>query len=225
MQQELLLPEDIEDKRQLIIVLEQAPLEIATIRQQIVLLNADEHKNYINQTLNKDYSLYRPDILHHCLLSLMDSPLNKAGKLKIYVHTAQNVILDISPKLKVPRTYESYAALFAQALHKLRVRAVESSETLIKVIKNPITDHLPSEALKIGTSTQAKLIDVKQFIKQPNLNQNKPIVYVIGAVSKGNPGMEAQYIDECICISQYSLSAGYCLQRISNAYEELWGIK
>lgn len=46
-------------------------------------------------------------------------------------------------------------------MHKLRVRAVESSETLIKVIKNPITDHLPSEALKIGTSTQAKLIDIK----------------------------------------------------------------
>lgn len=142
-------------------VLEQAPLETASIKQRIVLLNSDEHKNYINQTLHKDYSSYRPDIVHHCLLSLLDSPLNKAGKLKIYIHTALNVILDINPKLKVPRTYESFAALFAQALHKLRVRAVESSETLIKVIKNPITNHLPSEALKIGTSTQAKLLDIR----------------------------------------------------------------
>lgn len=34
---------------------------------------------------------------------------------------------------------------------------------------------------------------------------------VIGAVSKGNPGMECTYIDECIAISSYPLSAGYCL--------------
>ena len=38
-------------------------------------------------------------------------------------------------------------------------------------------------------------------ISQPKINQNKPIVFVIGAVSKGNPGMEAQYVDESICIS------------------------
>lgn len=91
--------------------------------------------------------------MHHCLLSLLDSPLNKAGLLKIYIHTKLNVILDINPKLKVPRTYDTFAALMAQALTKLRVRANESSETLIKIIKNPITDHLPAEAIKIGTST------------------------------------------------------------------------
>ena len=32
-------------------------------------------------------------------------------------------------------------------------------------------------------------------------NYKKPIVFVVGAVSVGNPAMEAEYIDECICIS------------------------
>lgn len=46
-----------------------------------VLLNSDEHKGFISGKLNRDFSLYRPDVVHHALLSLMDSPLNKAGFL------------------------------------------------------------------------------------------------------------------------------------------------
>lgn len=48
---------------------------------------------------------------------------------------------------------------------------------------------------------------------------------MVGAVAKGNPGMEAVYIDECICISKHSLSAGYCLQKIANAFEATWNVK
>jgi len=63
-------------------------LEAASINKKNVLLNSDEHRNYISKKLKKDYSDYRPDILHSCLLTLMDSPLNKAGFLNVYVHTA-----------------------------------------------------------------------------------------------------------------------------------------
>jgi rRNA small subunit pseudouridine methyltransferase Nep1 len=37
--------------------------------------------------------------------------------------------------------------------------------------------------------------------------------------------MEAEYIDDCICISKYSLSAGYCLNKITNCFEDLWEVK
>jgi rRNA small subunit pseudouridine methyltransferase Nep1 len=76
------------DKKKLYIILEQAPIEAATINKHNVLLNSDEHKTYIIKKLKKDFSDYRPDILHSCLLALMDSPLNKAGYLNVYVHTA-----------------------------------------------------------------------------------------------------------------------------------------
>lgn len=41
---------------------------------------------------------------------------------------------------------------------------METSDTLIKVIKNPITDHLPAEALKVGTSTKAKLVEMREYV-------------------------------------------------------------
>ena len=84
---DFLTKEDIEDKRKVIIILEKCPLETAKVGNEIVLLNSDDHKNYISKKLKKDFSLYRPDIIHHSLLSLMDSPLNKAGFLQIYIHT------------------------------------------------------------------------------------------------------------------------------------------
>jgi len=54
--------------------------------------------------------------------------------------------------------------------------------------------------------------------------RKKPIVFVIGAVSVGNPAMEADYIDECICMSKYSLSAAACCSMVCDAFEDLWGI-
>ena len=50
----------------------------------------------------------------------------------------------------------------------------------LKVIKNPVTDHLPTGALKIGTSFHSDdLVDVKSFAK------DGPVVFVVGAMAHG----------------------------------------
>lgn len=51
---------------------------------------------------------------------------------------------------------------------------------LLQVIKNPITDHLPTGCRKIGTSYHADLcVDLNQFAT------NQPIVFVVGAMAHG----------------------------------------
>jgi len=44
--------------------LEQAPLKIATVGKEIVLLNSEDHQQYIKTKLNKDPFFFRPDVLH-----------------------------------------------------------------------------------------------------------------------------------------------------------------
>jgi len=39
--------------------------------------------------------------------------------------------------------------VMAQILDQLKVRAVNCSKTLLKIIKNPITDHIPADCLKV----------------------------------------------------------------------------
>ena len=50
-------------------------------------------------------------------------------------------------------------SLVVQLLHNLRVRAADSNETLLKVIKNPVMDHLPTGCTVVGLEVDAECID------------------------------------------------------------------
>jgi rRNA small subunit pseudouridine methyltransferase Nep1 len=93
----------------------------------------------------------------------------------------------------------------------------------MKVIKNPLSDHLDPECLKIGTSTKARLVNINEFVKE--LSPNKPILFSVGAVSHGNPGMENDYVTDSICISKFSLSASVALSKLCNAFENHWNVE
>jgi rRNA small subunit pseudouridine methyltransferase Nep1 len=61
----------------------------------------DDHDQYITKTLKKDAAKYRPDIIHRCLLAVYDSPLAKAMKVMVYIHTTEGQVIEISPEMRV----------------------------------------------------------------------------------------------------------------------------
>ena len=138
----------------------------------------------------------------------MDSPLNKAGKLQVLIRTDKNVLIEVNPHMRVPRTYKRFAGLFAQLLTKFKIKAEGSQTVLMKVVKNTFDKVLPIGIRKLGTSSKAKLVDLQEYVDNlEEMDSDKPVAFVIGAVSVGNPAMEIEGIDDCICISSYSLSA------------------
>lgn len=195
------------------------------------LLNSDDHAQYITK-MKKTPADYRPDIAHYTLLTLLDSPLNKAGLLKVYLHTSKNVLVDISSHIRIPRTFKRFAGLMVQLLHTRKIKSSENNESLMKVIKNPVTDHLPAGCIKIGLSVEGDLVNIHEFIRKPELNlvsddpnvEPKVPVFVLGACAHGHPGKEADYKDMCISVSNYHMSAAMCAARITGAFEEMWGI-
>ena len=50
-----------------------------------------------------------------CLMMLHDSPLNRAGLLQVYVHTQKNVLIEINPQTRIPRTFERFAGLMGRS--------------------------------------------------------------------------------------------------------------
>ena len=64
-----------------IFVLEKATLETAKVGKGYQILNCDDHANFLRRH-GKDPANYRPDIVHQELLAILDSPLNKAGRVK-----------------------------------------------------------------------------------------------------------------------------------------------
>jgi rRNA small subunit pseudouridine methyltransferase Nep1 len=163
------------------------------------------------------------DVNHsQCLLTLLDSPINKAGKLQIYIHTARGVLIEVSPTVRIPRTFKRFAGLMVQLLHRLSIRSVNSQEKLLKVIPNPISDHLPPNCRKITLSFDAPLVRVREYVEK--LNDKESICVFVGAMAKGTDNFADEYVDEKIAISNYSLSASVACSKFCHAAEDVWGI-
>lgn len=185
------------------------------------LLNCDRHKQHIIKR-GLDPSQCRPDILHQCLLMLFDSPLNRASLLQVYVHTAKGVLIEINPQTRIPRTFDRFCGLMVQLLHKLSIRAADTSQKLLKVIKNPIGDHLPVGCAKFTASFHAEngVRNVSAFALEQA--SDAPVVVVIGAMAKGS--VDCDYTDKTVSISNYPLSAAITCSKFCTAFEDKWNV-
>ncbi|MEW5319534.1 MAG: hypothetical protein WDW38_010679 [Sanguina aurantia] len=202
-------------------VIDEAQLEVAQVGKSYQLLNSDDHATYLKKH-KKDPSLFRPDICHQALLAILDSPLNKAGKLKgLYIRTHKNVLITVNPKVRIPRTFKRFCGLMVQLLQKLSIRATNGPDRLLKVVKGPVTKYLPLQCKRLGFSFAAtKRVPMHKFVAE--LADEVPVVFVVGGFAHGK--IEASWVDEEISISEYPLSAAYCINRITNAFEMKWGI-
>lgn len=115
-----LLLTQISNKKKVVVVLTNASLETIKTKHGIELVTGDTHAIHLKK-INKNPADYRPDIVHQALLQLLDSPLNKAGHLEVFVQTNQNVLIQISPHVRLPRTFKRFAGLMVQLLYKLKV--------------------------------------------------------------------------------------------------------
>ena len=206
--------------RRVFVVLEEANLEVIKTNRGFQLLNCDDHLG-LHRRLKKDPRDSRPDILHQMLLMLLDSPLNKRGLLQIYIRTKKNVVIEVSPHIRIPRTFKRFAGLMVQLMHKLKIRAADGPKTLLKIVKSPVTRHLPTNCRVIGTSVAGTLVDAHDFVK--TLPQNDPLVFIFGAVAHGNAGAPS-YAEETVALSEHPLSGAYALGRLLNAFERCWAI-
>jgi len=209
------------DVRRLIVILEDAQLETGKVGAEHELLSSDKHATFLRK-MGRDPADYRPDITHQCLLMLMDSPLNRAGMLRVFVHTARNVLIEISPQTRIPRTYDRFAGLMVQLLHKLCIRAADSSQKLLSVIRNPVSDHLPPGCVKLCTSFNSERISTIHDIVPPKAERARPIVLVVGAIARGQ--INVNYTEGTLKISNYPLSAALTCAKLCHCFEEDWGI-
>lgn len=91
------------------------------------------------------------------------------------------------------------------------------------MIKNPVTEYLPLGVNIVGTSKLAPLVNINDWVKTKGV-EKKPLVFVIGAVSVGNPGMENELAKENISISKHGLSAACVCGKVCTAFEKLWKV-
>ncbi|KAK7056631.1 18S rRNA pseudouridine methyltransferase [Paramarasmius palmivorus] len=220
--------------RRLFVVLENACLEAYRVsgsskagrkgkegEVKYTLLNCDDHQGILAKT-GRDIADARPDITHQCLLTLLDSPLNKAGLLQVYIHTAKGVLIEVNPHVRIPRTFKRFSGLMVQLLHKLSIRGVNGPEKLLKVVKNPVTDHFPPNTHKITLSGDSPVRRLSTYL--PTIPETHNIAVFVGAMARGKDDFADAYVDEKIGISAYPLSASVACGKFCCALEDLWNV-
>ncbi|XVE88095.1 hypothetical protein DITRI_Ditri19aG0040900 [Diplodiscus trichospermus] len=214
-------PSDTRPNTGVIFVLEKASLEVAKVGKSYQLLNSDDHANFLRKN-NKNPADYRPDIVHQALLAILDSPVNKAGRLQaVYVRTEKGVLFEVKPHVRIPRTYKRFSGIMLQLLQKLNITAVGKREKLLRVIKNPVTKYFPVNSHKIGFSySSEKFVKMRKYVDAVGDDMN--LVFVVGAMAHGK--IETEYTDDFIAISGYPLSAAMCIARITEALADKWNI-
>ncbi|KAG0435551.1 Ribosomal RNA small subunit methyltransferase NEP1 [Dictyocoela muelleri] len=75
----------------------------------------------------------RIDILHQSLLSILDSPLCKKGFIEIYVISRKNIIIEVSKKIRLPRTCERFKKIINDLL--LNKKLKNKNEVLMRIIE------------------------------------------------------------------------------------------
>ncbi len=106
---------------------------------------------------------------------------------------------------------------------------------IAQVIKGPVTRVLPVGAIRVGMSHKAPdVISLDDLVAlhgttasaeqaaPSSSTPSGPIVFVVGAFAHGQ--IDYSYTDKLVSISQYPLSAAYCLSRITNTFERAWGV-
>jgi rRNA small subunit pseudouridine methyltransferase Nep1 len=142
--------------------------------------------------------------------------------LQIYIHTAKGVLIEVSPTVRIPRTFKRFAGLMVQLLHRLSIRSTNSNDKLLRVIQNPITDHLPPKCRKVTLSFDAPLVRVREYIE--TLEHKESICVFVGAMAKGNDTFADELVDDKIAISNFSLSASVACSKFCHAAEDAWDI-
>ncbi|MBN3308484.1 ribosomal RNA small subunit methyltransferase NEP1 [Amia ocellicauda] len=205
-------------QRRLVVILEGATLETVKVGKTFELLNCDQHKSMILKS-GREPGHVRPDITHQSLLMLMDSPLNRAGFLQVLVHTARNQLIEINPQTRIPRTFPRFCGLMVQLLHKLSVRAADGPQKLLRLIRNPVSDHLPPGCPRLATSHASTEATVHPRELVP---PQGPAAIVVGAFAHGS--VDVDYTERTVSISDYPLSAALTCSKICSGFEEVWGV-
>ncbi len=124
----------------------------------------------------------RPDIIHHFLTMALESILNKRGQLRVWIHTRTDRIIEISPEIRLPKSYNRFVGLVEDLYDKGEIRAGDS--TLLKLRNGNVDDLLSlagAENVKVLSPTGERT-EIRSIFEDGQADQT----VIMGGFSEGD---------------------------------------
>lgn len=168
--------------------------------------------------LKEDHKRGRPDLVHLTLLSVTSTPLYRAGGVKIYIHTRDDVVLELREGTRPPKSYFRFRDLVQKVLkEKPRSGLVVYRESSIpQLLKSTGAD--PA----VGLSVQGKQVKLEDLARQ--LAEARNPMVLIGGFPKGHFTPETtRSLDSLVRIHPDSLDAHVVAGRLVYEFEKVPG--
>lgn len=192
-------------------------------RPSDLLLNISKHYHAMKRLKSID-KRGRPDIVHLSLLTALDSPLNKAGFLRVYVHTINEELIEVDPKVKLPRDYDRFEGLIVQLFKEGHVP--KERPYLLRVVNRDLKTVLSEKKIEfiIGLSRVGGLVNLEKFLRKVFSEKNKIGVF-IGGFHKGHFSKEIlSHVNKLVSISKYPLTSHLTVCKVLNEVEKILDI-
>jgi rRNA small subunit pseudouridine methyltransferase Nep1 len=163
----------------------------------------------------------RPDIAHLCLLNALGSPLNKMGKLRLFMHTSNNKLFEFNSEIRIAKNFNRFKGLMAKMLIDNGIKF--ENEYLIFPIKKSLSEKIKeltesNDSELIILSRRGKLISSYRNLYKGNGSKN--YILIIGGFQKSSFSEEIQNLTKnIISISNESLNAWIVISRAITFYE------
>ena len=182
----------------------------------LILDRARHHRAMIRLTNAEKRG--RPDILHQALLLIQGSLLARNKLIKTYIHTINDLVIDVDPEIRPPRNYDNFIGLMSQLFELGRVPPVgKPLMRFVSGIDYVLNTELPDRKILLD-DVRGKELSLKSFVNYV-MNFKRPLI-MIGAFPRGS-FEERTYglADDVVKIGKYVMDTSSILCRLLTALE------
>jgi rRNA small subunit pseudouridine methyltransferase Nep1 len=159
----------------------------------------------------------RPDLVHSTLLSITATPLYEDRVVKLFVHTLNDVVLEIRAGTRLPKSYFLFRNLIEKAL------VDKSSTDLVRVYESSLASlvrHVIRPGYVVGLSVQGRPVPLEEMVK--TLHDKRNPVVLIGGFPRGHFSIATlKILDNLVRIHERPLQAQTVACRLIYEYEKL----
>ncbi|MBO3841513.1 MAG: 16S rRNA methyltransferase [Candidatus Brockarchaeota archaeon] len=139
--------------------------------------------------LENSWKRGRPDILHTCLKIVSDSPVYRAGKLGVVVHTVAGKWIVPRERIRFPVTYGNFIGLMEKLLSKGRILGPGGRILMETVSKKDALRVLDEYPRRILFTHVGRMVEIRDYVKSVS-EDGVPTCFLIGAYPRGRPSDE-----------------------------------
>jgi rRNA small subunit pseudouridine methyltransferase Nep1 len=185
----------------------------------LILLDRSYHHAAMKKLENNE-KRGRPDIVHFALLEALGSPLNKEKSLTTYVHTIQDVTIQVNREARLPRNCSRFVNLLEQLFETRRVPPNKDEKPLLILKQQTLTQLIkeakPSHLVALTRTGKPRTLEdtISDLAKTDNA------CVLVGGFPKGHFSNEVtKMADETVCIDSEMLETWTVVSRVVYEFE------